>query len=176
MVNGEGRLLSKHDADILNTLMPSAKEKKVLQYIVTEATPTEVEAISKAEAGRLDHALNLLNEAISKYPQVPSVWNNRAQINRLLSQDEAAIRDLLKAKELLKEYIDPYTELRVNEQLGWLMFKKGKSEEAQEYFRVAADLGSEEAKRMQVRCNPYAELCNAMFREAMSQNVYFCKP
>ena len=173
---GIGETLSKHDFDVLNSLIASPQQLKAPKYIETEAISFDIIAIFKAEAGDLQGALVTLNEAILRLPQYPSLLNNRAQMFRLLKDDEKAVQDLMKAVELLNHNPDDFTSLRVHEQLGWIMFKQGKNEEAQDFFKVASDLGSAEAKRMLVRCNPYSELCNAMFREALAQNVYFCKP
>lgn len=168
--------MTKHDFGILYSLMPLQPNKNKAKYIPTVESHLDINAIAKAESGDLDGALALLSEAITQYPDVPSLWNNRAQAHRLLNNDGAALSDLLQAKELLKSRYDAYTSLKVHEQLGWLAFKQGKSDKARKYFEIAASLGSEDAKLMSVRCNPYAELCNAMFREAMSHNVCFSKP
>jgi tetratricopeptide (TPR) repeat protein len=165
--------LTEHDSNILDTLMPNLKRPKEHKYIPTEATQFEVKAITLVEQGDLQKAIDLLSEAILKFPNNPSLYNNRAQIYRLSKKDDLALADLLKAKPLP---LYPYVECKINEQLGWLLFKKGETENAQKCFERAAELGSEDAKRMSVRCNPYAELCNAMFREALSgSNLLFSR-
>ena len=40
----------------------------------------EVQAVRAAEEGRLDEALQLLNDAVAKAPDYASVYNNRAQV------------------------------------------------------------------------------------------------
>ena len=159
--------LTEHDSNVLDTLMPNLKKVKEREYVRTEATPIEIEAIKIIEQGNLQKAIELLSDAISKYPNNPSLYNNRAQAYRLIKQDDLALNDLTRAKSLP---LYPYVEGKINEQLGWLLFKDGDTEAALKYFERAAELGSEDAKRMAVRCNPFAELCNAMFREALSGN------
>ena len=46
-----------------------------------EVREMEVKAVVAAEEGRLDEALQLLNEAIVKAPNSPSIYNNRAQVS-----------------------------------------------------------------------------------------------
>ena len=52
------------------------------------------EAVKAAEAGDLDTALRLFDEAVSLAPARPASFNNRAQCLRLLGRPEAALRDL----------------------------------------------------------------------------------
>ena len=44
-------------------------------------------------------------------------------------------------------------------QRGWLNFRAGRREQAFRDFEEAGRLGCVESKRMAVRCNPYAQLC-----------------
>ena len=54
----------------------------------------DTEAVKAAEAGDLDSALRLFDEAVSLAPARPASFNNRAQCLRLLGRPEAALRDL----------------------------------------------------------------------------------
>ena len=54
----------------------------------------DTEAVKAAEAGHLDTALRLFDEAVSLAPSRPASYNNRAQCLRLLGRPEAALRDL----------------------------------------------------------------------------------
>ena len=45
-----------------------------------EVREREVRAVQAAEEGRLDEALQLLNEAVAMAPDSASVYNNRAQV------------------------------------------------------------------------------------------------
>ena len=46
-----------------------------------EVREMEVKAMVAAEEGRLDEALQLLNDAVVKAPDSASVYNNRAQVS-----------------------------------------------------------------------------------------------
>ena len=54
----------------------------------------DTEAVKAAEAGDLDTALRLFDEAVRLAPARPASFNNRAQCLRLLGRPEAALRDL----------------------------------------------------------------------------------
>jgi hypothetical protein len=48
----------------------------------------EVEGVKLAEAGKLEEALEKLNESIEKAKDRPSPFNNRAQLYRFLEKDD----------------------------------------------------------------------------------------
>ena len=53
----------------------------------------DTEAVKAAEAGDLDTALRLFDEAVTLAPDRPASYNNRAQCLRLRGRAEAALRD-----------------------------------------------------------------------------------
>lgn len=171
--------LSGRDRSVLDLLLPPSENahKEAVVYRRHRCSDEELEAVRLAEHGNAQDAVGRLDALIEQYPHIASLHNNRAQCLRLQGQDARAEEDLQRCLALLCTAgdEDALTARQANEQLGWLLFRDGRLEAAERHFREAARLGSADAQRMAVRCNPYAELCNAMFREAMAP-YFFVKP
>lgn len=167
--------ISSHDQNILDRII----NQSVSRHQKTTTSPRkshacselETKAIQMAEMGDLNSALQLINDCINQHPNIPSLYNNRAQIYRLLKLNSKAESDLCKCLQIIDDD-DEMIKRLAHEQLGWILFVKGLNEEAQNQFELAALLGSEDAEKMRVRCNPFSELCNAMFRQAMQENKF----
>jgi tetratricopeptide (TPR) repeat protein len=181
------RELSLHDSHLLDALLPeNAGQVGRPEYRQHEASEEELVAVRQAEAGQLTEALETFTRLIAQHPSIASLYNNRAQICLLLrphdnhdadnsAWEQRAWTDLQACLKIMGDAPgDLLTERQCREQLGWLAFRRGEGEEARRHFDRAAELGSLQARRMAVRCNPYAELCNAMFREALGP--LFSKP
>lgn len=151
----------------------------------------EIEAVKVAESSdpptsnSLLFALNLIEKAIeiakseshltnteSISYSLASLLNNKAQILRLLGRDSEALECLnlvlsnptiFKNKTVLRQ---------ASAQRAWLYFRTGDNETAFKDFECAAKLGCLESKRMAVRCNPYAAMCNQMLHEIIGSTFY----
>ena len=151
-----------------------------------EVKKWEIEAIRVAESNdppsrdSLISALNLLEKAIKivqndfiefKDQSMKSLLNNKAQILRLLARDSEAFECL---NLILSDSIDKNNNVirQASAQRGWLHFRSGDNEAAFKDFDRAAKLGCLESKRMAVRCNPYAAMCNQMLQELIGSTFY----
>jgi len=124
----------------------------------------ERNAVRLADEKDYEAAMECLKEALSVLPDRASVYNNRAQLWRLMSDDEAAMCDLDKAIELSggqgKTASFAFT------QRALILKMRGEKKKALEDFKKAADLGNLFAKKEVVDSNPYAALCNQMLAKA----------
>ena len=68
----------------------------------------EQDAVTAAEAGDLDRALELLSEGITAHPTRGSLYNNRAQVHRMKTDNAAARADLNKAIEVETSWIEAH--------------------------------------------------------------------
>ncbi|CAI8037346.1 Tetratricopeptide repeat protein 36 [Geodia barretti] len=132
-----------------------------------EVREREVRAVQAAEEGRLDEALQLLNEAVAMAPDSASVYNNRAQVYQLRQQMEEALSDLNKAVELSGGRGKAGEQALCQRGIIWRV--KGEEERALQDFKRAAKLGSRFAQRQVVQLNPYSALCNQMLTEAIGK-------
>jgi Tfp pilus assembly protein PilF len=57
---------------------------------------------------------------------------------------------------------EPSIRRRALAQRAWIYYRAGKNEAAFQDFEGAAKLGCSDSKKMAIRCNPYAQLCNEM--------------
>ena len=137
----------------------------------------EIEAVTLAETTS-DHqsALNLIELAIKSCPPdisvYPSIYNNKAQLLRLLGRDSEA---LLLLNEILSiNNLSNRVRRQSSAQRGWLLFRAGNTGAASKDFEVAGGLGCLESRRMAVRCNPYAAMCNQLLQEII-QTTYYTK-
>ncbi|XP_068633605.1 tetratricopeptide repeat protein 36 [Battus philenor] len=119
-----------------------------------------------AEAGKMDEALVMLNKAVESTPGRPEVYNDRAQLLRLILKDNEAMADLDRALELTQGKGSRARALALC-QRGVLLRKRGSDDEARAAFAEAAKLGSSFAKKQVVEMNPYAALCNQMLSQVM---------
>ena len=140
-----------------------------------KAASIELQAIQAAEVEEdFAKALSLINKAIAMSPEYPSPYNNRAQIYRLMEKDEESVlADLNKAISLSNDDF-PRVKAQALCQRAWLKYSKGEMADAYVDFESSSTLGCSDAKKMTVRCNPYARLCNNIMRE-MLQRLYFSK-
>lgn len=130
-----------------------------------ESRQLELEAVKKAEEGKLEEALQLLTKAIQLSSTRGSCYNNRAQILRLQDKIADAIIDLNNAINLSdgkgKAACQAYC------QRAMIHRKQGREESATKDFQLAAKLGSTFAKAQLVQLNPYAAMCNKMLHDVM---------
>lgn len=177
--------LSCHDKNILDQIFSTNNNDDDVQQNVKisnrplqgdaemEAAKIELKAINIAEGEKdYEQALLLIDEAIKIAPRYPSLYNNRAQLLNLINSDPT--NELNKAIILSDEENFPLVKRNALLQRAWYKYVKGESEEAFHDFSEAAKLGSTEGKKMAVRCNPYARLCNNIMQE-MLQSIYYSK-
>ena len=152
--------------------------------LIEEIRGLEAGAVRMAESGDLPGSLSILDKAVSRLPTDASLFNNRAQVHRLLGNNTAALADLDQAVRLSgskgKAARQAFT------QRGLLYKLAGKNEEALDDFKLAAQLGSAFAQAQvllscvaiahmvlfviqAVKMNPYAALCNQMLSEAVAK-------
>ena len=117
-----------------------APPENVEPGLIEEIRGLEAEAVRKAESGDLPGALTVLDEAVGRLPTDASLFNNRAQVHRLLGNNTSALVDLDQAIRLSgskgKAARQAFT------QRGLLHKLAGENDEALDDFKVAAQLGS----------------------------------
>jgi tetratricopeptide (TPR) repeat protein len=138
----------------------------------------ETLGIVAAEKQNFDIAIQLFTRAIELNPSDASSYNNRAQAYQLMGKRDQALKDLDMALNLLSPKIDRLelgpernksadqvnserekVLLNAYNQRGVLRKLNGDFDGAREDFSVAADLGSEFARKELVSLNPIARLC-----------------
>lgn len=108
--------------------------------LIEETRSLETEAVRMAENGNLTGALGVLDKAVSRLPTDASLFNNRAQVHRLIGDNSAALADLDHAIRLSGS--KGRAARQAFTQRGLLYKLSGRNEEALEDFKVAAQLGS----------------------------------
>ncbi|KAK2710030.1 tetratricopeptide repeat protein 36 homolog [Artemia franciscana] len=173
-------MASEHDKKILNAifnpLLPIGEDisggtiNKIELPITDEekeAAAIEVEGVNSAEVGNLEEALNLFDRAAKVSPNRASIYNNRAQVKRLLNDTKGALEDLNIAIELSGKHGNVYE--RALCQRGMIYRFEGKKDDALEDFKEAAQLGNSFAKTMVAQMNPYAAMCNKMLHDMFTK-------
>lgn len=103
-----------------------------------------------------------------------SLLNNKAQILRLMNRNDEALACLNQILNVI-DGSTPVPKMVIRQasaQRGWLLFRSAQNEEALADFERASRLGCLESKRMAVRCNPYAAMCNQMMQELIGSQFY----
>ena len=160
----------------------------------TEIQHVERLAVQLAEKGALREAEQILTQTIERYPDGrPSLWNNRAQVRRLSNNVAGALDDLSQiirywstsknvptspdhAKVLSFAYTHRATiyMLASKGQISGILedeSSEGLEERASHDFSMAGKYGSELARAMAVRTNPYAKMCGAIVQTAMRSEM-----
>ncbi|XP_075237140.1 tetratricopeptide repeat protein 36 [Lycorma delicatula] len=127
----------------------------------------EIKGIYLAESGDLKSAENLLTRAIDKSPKYASLYNNRAQVYRLQGLTSDALNDLNEAIKLTEGGQGKCGSQALC-QRALLYGKLEREEEALKDWSTAARNGSEYAKSVVVKKNPYSALCNQMLQVIIS--------
>ena len=121
-------------------------------------------------------ALNLIEEAIKlcgsaeSDPNHQSLLNNKAQILRLLGRDSEALECLNIV--ISADVISKMVLRQASAQRGWLHFRSKDTESAFKDFERAGKFGCLESRKMAVRCNPYAAMCNQMIQSVIESKFY----
>ena len=119
-------------------------------------------------------ALELIDQAIKLCPEasLASLYNNKAQILRLQGDLNQSLHLLNQSISLASSSLNNRVLRLSSAQRAWIHFRAGKMEEAFKDFEVAAKLGCGESRRMAVRCNPYAAMCNQFMQEILGSTFY----
>jgi tetratricopeptide (TPR) repeat protein len=159
-----------------------------------DARLVEQRAVLLAEEGSLQEAEDLLSWAIKDYPtEQPSLWSNRAQVRRLSGNVSGALSDLSQAIRIAtppkhtaptienaKVLSCAYTHRATIHMLAGRgeisgALETDSPERLEEYashdFAMAGRYGSDLARAMAVRTNPYAKMCGSIVQTAMKNEM-----
>ena len=168
----------KASFNVPNYLSEEEEEDISLEFN-PEVKRLELEAIKLSESCSYNCALDLIEEALKLDQNDPSIYNNKAQILRLIGDDNSALKCLNLAIKLSSATPKPKSSKKVlhlaSAQRGWLHFRFDRIEEAFDDFERAGELGCLESRRMAVRCNHYAAMCNQMMQEIINNKFYYSK-
>ncbi|KAJ3215106.1 Tetratricopeptide repeat protein 36 [Dinochytrium kinnereticum] len=136
------------------------------QEVLAQLKSLEREAVSFAEKGKVDDAIQSFTKCIELWPTYASAYNNRAQARRMNGDKEGSLKDLDLA--ITFGVGDAKTLKQAYSQRGFLKRHLGDEAGANVDFAEGAKYGNELAKAA-VKNNPYAKMCNAMVKEAMAK-------
>ncbi|PVU86320.1 hypothetical protein BB560_006757 [Smittium megazygosporum] len=182
--------LTKHDSDILEAIMTGGLEgeltredllgsgtkaqssslENITSNLASEVIPPEIlqkekEAVKLAEEGNLEEARDMLSQIIKEHPRYASAYNNRAQVYRLLKDDQSTLADLDKAilegKSNIHVLSQAYTQRAIVKR------SIGDENGCLSDYTIAAELGNEVAKLGKVQENPFAKMCNTAVLKMM---------
>ncbi|VBB86067.1 YALIH222S03e30042g1_1 [Yarrowia lipolytica] len=174
----------------VNTYLPPDQHVSVeLVEKFVQIEKTVIESVDKDDSvANVKRAIEKLKEIIVEAPKYASVYNNLAQLERILDQKgekSASKLDVISNLERAIKLAGPdqliiskmqgtvlqqayaqlgqiYMEGRNNEGDSW-----GDEEKASECFRRAGEYGNKIAAELAVKVNPYARLCGNIVREAL---------
>jgi tetratricopeptide (TPR) repeat protein len=123
----------------------------------------EKKAIEFSEKGNYQEALLELDKALELCSNWGSVWNNKAQVHKLMSELEKALECLDKAIEFgdVPVLRQAYTQRAI--------IKKELGQSFEEDLKLGAQYGNEIAKSM-IQQNPFAKMCNAIMTDILLTN------
>ena len=131
-----------------------------------KAKAIEHKAVIAAEENKLDDALGMFNAAIELAPKMASLYNNRAQLLRLMGDNERALQDIDKAIDLSNSVGRTAAQAYTQRALLHMLAKD--EDEARQDFEKAGQLGGKFAACQAAKLNPYSKLCNQMLDQAMN--------
>merc|ERR1711879_1010560 len=126
----------------------------------------DTQTMGLCENKKFKQALQTANEAVILAPKRPSGYNNRAQVYRLIKEDNnSALKDLNKCLSLSENKGSVAAQAFC--QRASLKILDNDEQGAFEDFEEARKLGSKFAKESLVRLNPMARLCSQMVNSMM---------
>lgn len=145
----------------------TVKPKRESARLPASLVEAQRKTIRLTEQNNYEQALAVLDEAITKHSSYAALFNDRAQLHRLMKNNDAAISDLNTAINLsdAKGRVAKHAFA----QRGLLRKLKSLDDLALQDFQAAADLGCEFSRIYVAKHNPYAALCNEMLSKAFSQ-------
>jgi tetratricopeptide (TPR) repeat protein len=148
----------------MSSVIPlESHQKEIDDNLLIQLRQLEIDAIHKFQLKDYDGAILLLNKGILMYPDYGSIYNNLAQIQRILDQNQEALGNL----ELAIEHGDHNTLKQAYTQRGILRKKLGLNGWERD-FELGAQYGNVVAKE-QVKANPYAKLCNEILFTVLNE-------
>lgn len=186
---------SQSPAHESNSIMQPTLDQVLTAEQLTEVKVIERRAVQMAEKGDVIAAEELLSQTIKKYPRGrPSLWNNRAQVRRLSKNVEGALDDLsqtIRTATPSKNTVVSSDNAKVlsfahtHRATIYMLIARGEIsgvlenenlERLEEYashdFAMAGKYGSELARAMAVRTNPYAKMCGAIVQAALKHEMH----
>ncbi|KAI7886713.1 hypothetical protein K492DRAFT_155584 [Lichtheimia hyalospora FSU 10163] len=154
----------------LQQAVENKPEKEFAPELLKELQALEKQAVGHANEGRLQEALDVLDQCITREPDYASAYNNRAQVHRLMKNNEAAMNDLDKVISTLGKG-QPSILRQAYTQRAILKRSQGDSEGSRIDFEQGARFGNPIARTIAVQENPYAKMCNQMVMEMMSREM-----
>ncbi|XP_015110967.1 tetratricopeptide repeat protein 36 isoform X2 [Diachasma alloeum] len=154
------QLISDANRISSDELVGDPNDEKVLELVKT--------GIETAEAGRIDEALRIFDEARERAPDDASILNDRAQALRLAGRISDALENLNEALRMTNSRGKVAGKALC--QRGLLHRLAGREDQAKQDFQEAAKNGSTFARTQLVHLNPYAAMCNAMLKEINSKS------
>jgi tetratricopeptide (TPR) repeat protein len=124
----------------------------------------ENDAILLAESKDYECALSTLTVIIEEYPYYGSAYNNRAQVYRIMGNENSALVDIEKAIE----YGDGSVLKQAYTQRAIIKKKVGDEQGAELDFQKGAQYGNKVAKSA-VKNNPFAKMCNEMVNQIINK-------
>lgn len=185
---------AQQSATDTNTATQTTMTSQLTAEELAEIRHIERHAVQLAEQGEIEEAESLLSRVIQKYPNArPSLWNNRAQVRRLSKNVPGALDDLSQAIRLAtpthlnatpSDYTDVLSHAYSHRATIYMLVARGEicgvledemPERLEEYashdFTMAGKHGSELARAMAVRTNPYAKMCGAIVQTALRKET-----
>lgn len=202
--------LSTHDSVVLSKILnpgeleePTQAQKQRIQVnaylppdqnvcveLVEKFVEIEKKAVASVDADdsvpNVKKAIEQLKEIIVEAPKYASVYNNLAQLERILEQKgetvskQEIIDNLQRAvklagpDQLIISKMQATVLQQAYAQLGQIYMENrddkdswGDEEKASECFRRAGEYGNKIAAELAVKVNPYARLCGNIVREAL---------
>lgn len=148
-----------------NLPQPELVKSDLLPELEESIANLDKQTIDFCENKKYKSALQTSNEAVLLAPKRSASYNNRAQVYRLLNQNNLALKDLNKCLELSESKGSVAAQALC--QRASLKILDNDEQGAFEDFESAAKLGSNFAKDSLVRLNPMARLCSQMVSSMM---------
>ncbi|KAI9591964.1 hypothetical protein BDF19DRAFT_453183 [Syncephalis fuscata] len=147
--------------------VPAPKQHAIPEEELAKLKAMEIEGVRLAEADNYPGAIERLTEVVTLCPRYASVYNNRAQVYRLVGDMDRALEDLNLAIEHANN--DATVLRQAYTQRGIIHKARGDTDAAFRDFERGGRHGSAIAKEAAVHENPYAKMCNAIVMEAMNK-------
>jgi len=180
---------------------PSSETPSVVREVtlteeqISRLSSIERKAVQLAEKGDWSAADGLLSQSITDFPyERPSLWSNRAQVRRLSSNIIGALNDLSQAIRIATppkftaaspENANILASAHAHRATIYMLIARHEitgvlededeerlEESASNDFAMAGKYGSQLARAMSVRTNPYAKLCGAIVQTAMQAEMH----
>lgn len=175
----------------VNTYLPPDQHVTVeLVEKFVEIEKTAIESVDKdGSVTNVKRAIEQLKEIIVEAPKYASVYNNLAQLERILGQKgektvskQEIVENLQRAiklagpEQLIISKMQATVLQQAYAQLGQIYMENrdnydgdswADEEKASECFRRAGEYGNKIAAELAVKVNPYARLCGNIVREAL---------